>query len=133
MLSLYEVTMDRMNIFTESVNQIGLDEATANSVVELAKACLESSMGSPAEGEFSEASASAYVIDFGNDMTALEEEYAFRDGWGHKYSSKVVGSKVYYSEDGHATEGLIKILKDWYPDSEIGTESVEESSFFAEY
>lgn len=125
--------MDVTKIFTESVSKLGLGAEKTEAVVDLANACFGSSLGAPVKSEFSENSESAYTIDFGDDMTALEEEYAFRDGWGHKYASKVVGSKVYYSDDGKVDETLYNLLKGWYPGRDIGTESIDASTFFMEF
>lgn len=60
-----------------------------------------------------EAARTIWAVKFDTPETALDEEYYFRDAWGHVVNTAVVGDTVYLEPDGDKGE---KAIKEWYGD-----------------
>lgn len=60
-----------------------------------------------------EAAKTIWAVQFDTPETALDEEYYFRDAWGHVVNTAVVGDTVYLEPDGDKGE---KAIKEWYGD-----------------
>lgn len=60
-----------------------------------------------------EAARTIWAVKFDTPETALDEEYYFRDAWGHVVNTAVVGDTVYLEPDGDKAE---KAIKEWYGD-----------------
>lgn len=60
-----------------------------------------------------EAAKTIWAVKFDTPETALDEEYYFRDAWGHVVNTAVVGDTVYLEPDGDKGE---KAIKEWYGD-----------------
>lgn len=60
-----------------------------------------------------EASKLIWAVQFDSPETALDEEYYFRDAWGHVVNTAVVGDTVYLEPDDEKAE---KAIKEWYGD-----------------
>ena len=61
-----------------------------------------------------EAAKTIWAVKFDTPETALDEEYYFRDAWGHVVNTAVVGDTVYLEPDGDKGE---KAIKEWYGDN----------------
>lgn len=60
-----------------------------------------------------EAAKTIWAVKFDTPEIALDEEYYFRDAWGHVVNTAVVGDTVYLEPDGDKAE---KAIKEWYGD-----------------
>lgn len=70
-----------------------------------------------------EASKLIWAVKFDTPETALDEEYYFRDAWGHIVNTAVVGDTVYLEPDGD--KGEMAISK-WYGDKASRTQMTDE-------
>lgn len=60
-----------------------------------------------------EAAKTIWSVKFDAPETALDEEYYFRDAWGHVVNTAIIGDTVYLEPDGE--KGEMAISK-WYGD-----------------
>ena len=60
-----------------------------------------------------EAARTIWAVKFDTPETALDEEYYFRDAWGHVVNTAVVEDTVYLEPDDEKAE---KAIKEWYGD-----------------
>lgn len=70
-----------------------------------------------------EASKLIWAVKFDTPETALDEEYYFRDAWGHVVNTAVVEDTVYLEPDGDKGE---KAIKEWYGDKASRTQMSDE-------
>lgn len=70
-----------------------------------------------------EASKLIWAVKFDTPETALDEEYYFRDAWGHVVNTAVVEDTVYLEPDGE--KGEMAINK-WYGDKASRTQMTDE-------
>lgn len=64
-------------------------------------------------GTKAEAAKTIWAVQFDSPETALDEEYYFRDAWGHAVNTAIVGDTVYFEPDDEKAE---KAIKEWYGD-----------------
>lgn len=64
-----------------------------------------------------------YVVTFDDEDTASDEEYYFRESWGHCADTALEGNKLYVLPN-HVD--AVKALKSWYEDQAVVAENSEE-------
>lgn len=70
-----------------------------------------------------EASKLIWAVKFDTPETALDEEYYFRDAWGHVVNTAIVGDTVYFDPDDEKAE---KAIKEWYGDKASRVQMTDE-------
>lgn len=70
-----------------------------------------------------EAARTIWAVKFDTPETALDEEYYFRDAWGHVVNTAVVEDTVYLEPDGDKGE---KAISKWYGDKASRVQMTDE-------
>lgn len=74
-------------------------------------------------GTNAEAARTIWAVKFDTPETALDEEYYFRDAWGHVVNTAIIGDTVYLEPDGDKGEVAIK---EWYGDKASRVQMTDE-------
>lgn len=70
-----------------------------------------------------EAARTIWAVKFDTPETALDEEYYFRDAWGHEVNTAVMDDTVYLEPDGDKGE---KAISKWYGDKASRVQMTDE-------